>query len=110
MRFEKFLRVSFFLCAISYNYFVNTVYFCVLRIYLMSYNLLSDCFICDLQLLVVLTASERHINAYIAHFFNRKYVFKYVHLRIYDTVIYVSYDLVKLYITCYIGKQKAKIS
>ena len=60
MRFEKFLRVSFFLCAISYNYFVNTVYFCVLRIYLMSYNLLSDCFICDLQLLVVLTASERH--------------------------------------------------
>ena len=26
----------------------------------MSYNLLSDCFICDLQLLVVLTASERH--------------------------------------------------
>ena len=52
MRFEKFLRVSFFLCAISYNYFVNTVYFCVLRIYLMSYNLLSDCFICDLQLLL----------------------------------------------------------
>ena len=31
----------------------------------MSYNLLSDCFICDLQLLVVLTASERHrINNY----------------------------------------------
>ena len=29
----------------------------------MSYNLLSDCFICDLQLLVVLTASERHILA-----------------------------------------------
>ena len=26
----------------------------------MSYNLLSDCLICDLQLLVVLTASERH--------------------------------------------------
>ena len=36
----------------------------------MSYNLLSDCFICDLQLLVVLTASERHSELYIFDIWN----------------------------------------
>ena len=58
--FEKFLLVSFLLCAILCNYFANTVFFCVLRIYLMSYDILSACFICNLYLLLVLTVSERH--------------------------------------------------